>query len=101
MVKYENHIYLKICEVTLELYPETNYSTYAKYCEGLYNSLNTRTLRPLFIRHVSIIIEWVNKYFSLDDVSVFIYLMKFLQLKKFVSMAYPVKAAKKLYKIKQ
>lgn len=100
MHKYENHVYLKICEMTLQCFKETNYSTHAKYCKGLTKALEDGVLTNMNKRHIGMIIKQLDKYFSMSDKDSTIYIMNFLTLEKYLDTERPVRITKEFFRPK-
>jgi hypothetical protein len=77
MNKYENHIYLIICEVTLKLYKETNFVSHSSYCKMMSHYMIDGKLTGRDILHISKIISVLEIVFSMSDVEASKYVKKF------------------------
>lgn len=65
MCKYDNYIYLTICEVSLKYYENSNYSTYVEFCKGLHYTLRDGDVSKRDRRIVEGIVSMLDKVFSL------------------------------------
>lgn len=44
MTKFDNYVYLTICEISLDLFHKTKFATYVNYCRTMSKSLETPPL---------------------------------------------------------
>jgi hypothetical protein len=98
MHKYENHIYLKICEMTLQCFKETKFLTHAEYCKGLGLALKSGSLTNTNKRHIFMIIKYLDKYFTMSDEVSAIYIMNFLTLEKYLITERPVRLTNEFFR---
>ena len=66
MSKYDNYIYLTICEVSLESYKDTNFSTYVEYCKQMSKSLMDGDISKRDRRDIEKVVNILDKVFSLS-----------------------------------
>ena len=67
MNKYKNYIYLAICEITIDSYNGSNYSSYSEYCKGMSFSLKKGYLNAREKHNLVSIINMLEKIFSLEQ----------------------------------
>lgn len=97
MNRYENHIYLIICEVTLSLYKETNFVTHSSYCKMMSHYMIDGKLTNRDISHISKIISILEKVFSISDVEASKYVKKFFIEGKYLKFEGVVNSLKVFY----
>jgi len=83
MTKYENHIYLIICELTLSSYKETNFSTYVNYCLNMNACIKDGNLMGGQIKHICKIADILENVFCLDSKDSGVYISDFFELEKY------------------
>jgi hypothetical protein len=66
MSKYDNLVYLAICEASVDFYHKTNFSTYPEYCKGLAKSLELGVLNNREKRDILTIMDFLHKVFSMS-----------------------------------
>ena len=92
MSKYENHIFLIICEVSLETFKKSVFLTYVNYCRNMSKSLECELLTTSQNKDLAKIIDMLDIIFTLssEDTGKYIYeyfnqdLMKILEFEKCV-----------------
>lgn len=82
MTKYNNHIYMLICEITLSLYKETNFSTHYSYCSNMCLCLKDRSLSSKQTAHICKIADALHLVFSMDSLTAGRYISNFFELEK-------------------
>lgn len=97
MIRYRNHIYLKICEVTLNLFKNSNYNTYNNYCKGLKLSLKEGKLTKLEKQTILAIIEELELIFSLDSKEINEHIIDYFDSDRFKEFEQVVKNNNKLF----
>lgn len=75
MSKYENHIFLTICEASIELYKKSVFLTYVNYCRNMGSSLRSDLLTKNQNVDIIKIINVLDKIFTLsgEDTGKYIY----------------------------
>jgi hypothetical protein len=66
MSKFDNRIYLTICEVSLECFKRSKFISYVNYCYDMGLSLKTNTVNKSQTRNLEEIIEMLDKIYSMD-----------------------------------
>lgn len=66
MKKYDNFIYLTICEMTIPMVKNTNYSTYAGYCRGIATAIDNEYLSGTELKNINIIHKVLTLYFGMS-----------------------------------
>jgi hypothetical protein len=73
MNKYDNHIYLIICEVTIDLYHASKFTTYNGYCSLMKNNINSKSISRSQKKDIFKIFKVLSKTFNLDDKTIGVY----------------------------
>jgi hypothetical protein len=97
MTKYNNFVYLTICEVTLKTYKRTGFSTHGSYCRWMGISLNDEKVSSLVKLHVSIISEVLKNIFAMDAKTSGVYIADYFLQNKYVVFENVVRATKEFY----
>ena len=79
MTKYDNYIYMTICETTLKLFKQTSCSSHSAYCNLLRLSLNDDLSSNKYLRELNIIINVLYKMYGIDNETIGGYLVKFFE----------------------
>jgi heterodisulfide reductase subunit A-like polyferredoxin len=97
MTKYENHIYLIICEVTMDLCKETNFSTHSSYCSNMSACIKDGVLSDKQIRHICKIADVLGEVFYIDSRNAGIYMSDFFGLEKYKNFELVVRQQREYY----
>lgn len=97
MTKYENHIYLIICEVTIDLFKETNFSTHSSYCSNMSECIKCGVLSDKQIRHICYIADVLEEVFYLDTRKSGVYISDFFGLEKYKIFELVVRQQREYY----
>lgn len=66
MSKFDNRVYLTICEVSMECFKRSKFISYVNYCYDFGLSLKTNTVNKSQARNLEDIIEMLDKIYSMD-----------------------------------
>jgi hypothetical protein len=66
MSKFDNRIYLTICEVSMECFKKSKFINYYNYCNDMGLSLKTNTVNKTQTRNLEEIIEMLDIIYSMD-----------------------------------
>jgi len=66
MSKFDNRIYLTICEVSMECFKKSKFISYVNYCSNMGLCLKTNTVGRTQTRDLNDIIEMLDKIYSMD-----------------------------------
>lgn len=66
MSKYDNLVYLAICEASVDFYHKTNFSTYVEYCKGIAKALELGILNKREKRDILTIMDSLHKVFTMS-----------------------------------
>ena len=69
MTKFDNYVYLTICEVSLELFQKSRFSTYLNYCRTINLSLKSGLLDLTEKSHIVKISENLSLIYGFDDMT--------------------------------
>lgn len=81
--KYDNFVYLTICEASLTLFDKSICVTYQNYCNLLRLSLQDGNLSKKEISDIAYIMKITNKIFYMDDKTNAMYVRKFFEEEKY------------------
>jgi hypothetical protein len=70
MSKLDNRIYTTICEVSLERFKKSKFLTYVGYCRDMGVSMNDNSLSRQQKTDLILVIEMLQKIYSLDFESI-------------------------------
>lgn len=77
MSKFDNHVYLTICEVALERFKESKFLNFTNYCTNIGIELNKGNLSGSHKNDLSIIIEMLDLVYTMDSETTGAYLNNF------------------------
>jgi hypothetical protein len=77
MSKFDNRIYLTICEVSMECFKKSKYINYVNYCNNMGLSLKSETIGKSQSRDLSEIIEMLDIIYSMDATTTAKYLLNY------------------------
>ena len=97
MTKYNNFIYLTICELTLKLYKQTGFSSHASYCRYVGTSLSDKKVVNMVKNHASIISDVLKNIFAIDAKDCGVYIADYFLLEKFLVFEKVVRATNECY----
>ncbi len=66
MTKLDNYIYLTICEISMDLYSKTKFSTYTNYCRTMSKSIETADLDKREMSDMMKIVYMLGLIYGLD-----------------------------------
>jgi hypothetical protein len=82
MSKFENYIFLTICEKSYELFKTTKYMTYVAYCNIFKVCFKLGKLSYVESSHISEIINFIKKIYDLEIDDALKYTKDFFMLDK-------------------
>lgn len=96
---YDNYVYMAICETTLFMYKQSNFSTHSGYCRTFKSSLNDMKgdISNLSLGNYIKIIEIISvleTVFSMDSKTMGEYIMDYFNEEKYLIFEKPVSAIK-------
>jgi len=97
MKKFDNHVYMLICEVTLKLYKDTNCMSHSSYCRLMSASLKDGVLSKKEIKHISIISDVLGNVFSFSDKECGEYISAYFFLEKYEKFEEPVRLVQEFF----
>ena len=97
MKKFDNHVYMLICEVTLKLYKETNCMTHSSYCRLMSASLKDGVLSKKETKHISIISDVLGNIFSFNNKESGEYISTYFSLGKYEKFEEPVRLVQEFF----
>ena len=97
MNRYENYIYITICEVSLTLFKKTHYLSYKNYCKNMSKSLIGNDLSINEKSDLFIISEVIELIFSLPKEKISEYITNFFICNKFEKFEMIVRQTEELF----
>jgi hypothetical protein len=97
MTKYDNFIYLTICEITLKLHKQTGFNSHVSYCRWMGVSLSDARVINLVKNHTSTISDMLNNIFTMDAETSGIYIANYFILERYLIFENIVRATKEFY----
>lgn len=82
MSKFDNRIYLTICESSMECFKKSKYINYTSYCSNMGLALRTNTLGNTQNRNLNEIIEMLDIIYSMDAKTTAKYLLDYFNSDK-------------------
>jgi hypothetical protein len=86
MSKYDNFVYMTICEVTLVSYKDTGFSTHSNYCRDVAFNIKANTLSNKQKSHIALILKTLDKIYSMNPEDVGIYVANYFLEEKFLTL---------------
>ena len=77
MSKFDNRIYLTICEVSMGCFKKSKYINYVNYCSNMGLALKTNTIGKSQTRDLNEIIEMLDIIYSMDSPTTLKYLFDY------------------------
>lgn len=88
MNKLESYIYLTICEVVLEEYKKTNFTTFTSFCFSLGYSLSHNNLSSREKTCIIKIVDLLDILYSMDTETTGLYISEFFDLEPSILQRY-------------
>ena len=66
MSKFDNRVYLTICEVSMECFKRSKFISYVNYCSNMGLSLRTNSIGKSQANNLNEIIEMLDKIYTMD-----------------------------------
>ena len=76
-MKFDNYVYLTICEESLKLFKKSYFSTYKNYCNTFYTSMNEGVLSSRENGDLLKMLDVLDLIYGFDDNQGFKYIMDF------------------------
>lgn len=92
MQKFNNYVFLSLCEITYKLYKKSHYMTYVNYCKTFNVSIKTNNLDKKETEHLIKIFDYIGKIYGFSDAESFDYLVKFFNLDNLIDFQKCVEA---------
>jgi hypothetical protein len=77
MCKFDNYVYLTICEVSIEDFKKTNWNTYVVYCKNIYLAIKTNTLSNKETKDIEKMMGIIDKIYSMGSVLTYKYVVDY------------------------
>ena len=97
MNKYDNYIFLAICEVTFKNFKNSMWVTYANYCKGMAMSLKTGELSKLDKRHLLVIYDELELLFGMSDAEKAEYIHRYFESGRWGEFEVIIRDTKKFF----
>ncbi len=83
MTKFDNHVYIIICEVTLSLHKDTFFSSHIGYCMNMSACMKDGNLTKKQKEHICKIADVLDLVFSMNAQTTGAYISDYFLLEKF------------------
>lgn len=97
MSKFDNHVYMTICEITIVLAKNTRYATYSSYCEGMRDSIKDGYLDSREKDHIVNITKALEVVYSFTTDEINNYIIDCFDTNQWLRFERPVKLTKKYF----
>ena len=97
MSKFDNFVFMTICELTLETYKETQFSTHSNYCRNMALNIKDNTLAGKQINHMSLIYNILFDIFSMDSKEASDYIVRYFYEEKFLQFEMVVRTTNEYF----
>ena len=94
MRKFENHVYMDICESSYGIFEKTRYSTYLNFCRIIKIKLENNDIDKVVESQVLFIAKVIGKLFAFDRQMSVDYIYKFFIQEKYLIFESPVRQMK-------
>jgi RNA processing factor Prp31 len=95
--KFDNHVYMLICEITLKLFKESLCMNHSSYCRLIKASLIDNNLSKKEVRHIAIISDRLEKIFSFTAKESGEYVSNYFMLDKFEKFEESIRATNNFF----
>ena len=82
--KYDNHIYMIICESTKNLYKKSNSSNYIGWCRGMVSTLIEVNFSHRELKEITKVVNKLSEIFSFDIETSWCYVIDYFITEKFL-----------------
>lgn len=96
--KFDNYVYMSICEITLELFKKTNYITYKAYCNSIKDGLN-KNIEFSSYGDIVAICKRIDEIYSLDWELSGLYISNYFCDEKYLGFEKPVKLIQECFPV--
>ena len=100
-LKFDNYVYMSICEITLDLYVDFEYYSYNFFCSWIKEiilKINFTKLTSKEWKVISTLTKKISDVYSLDEKTVGEYVTKFFFERKYLELEKSVYFTKKAFK---
>lgn len=91
MSKFDNHVYMTICESSYELFEKTRFGTYQNFCWTIKNEIRTSTLTKTSEQRLCYVSMVIEKLFAFDPPTGMQYVIDFFYKEKYAVFEVPVR----------
>ena len=91
MNKYDNYVFLYICEISLQSFKKSKFNSYLNYCANVAINLDSCDLSKQQMIFIDDVIKYLDRVFSMSDKMVVEYIIKYFhfaptEMEKFVNL---------------
>ena len=90
-IKYDNFVYMTICETSFDLFKKTHFLTYRNYCQTLKLSIRDGKLSKKEMGDINHIADVLDKIYTMDRKSTGMYISDFFEKEKYLKFEKPVR----------
>lgn len=97
MSKFDNFVFMSICEVTLSIYSQTLYTSYSSYCKGILRSLRSGVLSNVEKRHIIAIYAELEIIYGFETAEANEYIIRYFESNRHEEFELVVRETKMLF----
>ncbi len=97
MTKFDNYVFMSICEISLDLFDKSNFSTYLNYCKTLNLSLKSGILDKKETYDIINISNKLILIYGFDEKTCAEYIAKYFDCDRFLEFQKCVLITKKFF----
>lgn len=83
MTKFDNYVYLTICEISLDLFQKTKFATYVNYCRNMNSSLKSGYLDTREKTDLKKIIDSLILIYNFDNDTCSKYILEYFDSERY------------------
>jgi hypothetical protein len=99
MNKFENFIYLSICDITMSMFKKTKFMTYINYCRSMHDSIINNNLSKIERDNLIAIVNHLKLLYNLDDDEIINHITNYFISDKVVEMQKIIMLTKEIFPI--
>lgn len=99
MNKFENFIYLSICDITMPMFKKTKFMTYINYCRYMHDSITNNNLSGIERDNFISIVNHLKLLYNLDDNEIMDYIINYFISDRVVEMQKIIMLTKEIFPI--
>ncbi len=99
MNKFNNYVFLSICEITVKSFDGSHYTTYLNYCNGLLSNIRNHNLSKKQSKDLVKIFNELKLIYSIDGVEGSDFILDFLESNRIIEFYECVRMTNRFLKV--